>query len=356
MEYAQKKLPGNRTLDNYAIFGKIVLPPMETKISLTRWVKIVSCIFILLTIIVYAILPKLRNLFGKILLSYCVAMFMLFFVLTITQFFQQDFSNSFCKFVGFSLIFFSFCSFTWMHIICIDIWYSFGSPRTISGPLQRNEMKKLLLYSVYGWGFPMLWVLLILFFNDTKLLPKSIQPYVGYDECYFENYDNRKGNYAFSIFITLPLILQQIVNIVLFIRTVRHCIRVKSEIRRMDDNNRSRNDYQAGKEKLYLVLKLGVVMGMLFLFETISAIRKMDVNPITEHIEIVWDTINCLQGLFIFIIFICKKKIYISLCEKWKMVRGYSPTSTTTPGSIQSTCTNEETLNLEEKTWTSTQY
>ncbi|KAK9872023.1 hypothetical protein WA026_015272 [Henosepilachna vigintioctopunctata] len=131
-----------------------------------------------------------------------------------------------------------------------------------------------------------------------------------------------KGNYAFSLFITLPMILQQIVKIVLFIKTVRQYFRVKSEIGRMDANYRSQNDYQAGKKKLYLVLKLGVVIGILFLFETISSIRIMNVNVISEQIEIAWNIIISLQGIFIFIIFICKKNIYISLCEKWKMVRG----------------------------------
>ncbi|KAK9872030.1 hypothetical protein WA026_015279 [Henosepilachna vigintioctopunctata] len=126
MEYAYKKSPENRTLDEYGIFVKYDYPTIGTTISVTRWVKIVSCVFLLLTIIVYAILSKLRNLFGKIIMSYSVAMFMTFFMLTISQFFQQYFSDNFCKFVGFYLIFSSFCCFTWMQIICIDIWYSFG--------------------------------------------------------------------------------------------------------------------------------------------------------------------------------------------------------------------------------------
>ncbi|KAK9872034.1 hypothetical protein WA026_015283 [Henosepilachna vigintioctopunctata] len=63
------------------------------------------------------------------------------------------------------------------------------SPRSTLGPLQRNEMKTLFFYSTYGWGFPLLWVLLILFFNYTELLPRSIHPYVGDYSCYIDNSD-----------------------------------------------------------------------------------------------------------------------------------------------------------------------
>ncbi|KAK9869405.1 hypothetical protein WA026_003160 [Henosepilachna vigintioctopunctata] len=54
-------------------------PEIPMKFSITRWIKLISCIFLLLTISVYLIVPKMRNLFGKILLSYSVATFLMFF-------------------------------------------------------------------------------------------------------------------------------------------------------------------------------------------------------------------------------------------------------------------------------------
>ncbi|CAH0556878.1 unnamed protein product [Brassicogethes aeneus] len=70
------------------------------------------------------------------------------------------------------------------------------------------------------------------------------------------------------------------------------------------------------KEKLNLITKLSVIMGLLFVFEVISAYFDMAKHPVTRYIEVVWDTINCLQGVFVFVIFICKKRIWMELKKK----------------------------------------
>jgi hypothetical protein len=37
-------------------------------------------------------------------------------------------------------------------------------------------------------------------------------------------------------------------------------------------------------------------MGMLFLFEVVSSFFDFSTSSKTEYVEIIWDTINCLQG------------------------------------------------------------
>lgn len=38
-------------------------------------------------------------------------------------------------------------------------------------------------------------------------------------------------------------------------------------------------------------------MGLLLLFEVISGFFDMSQNKVTKYIEIVWDTVNCLEGM-----------------------------------------------------------
>ncbi|KAL3282448.1 hypothetical protein HHI36_005634 [Cryptolaemus montrouzieri] len=321
MEYAQKG-----EMNKYALFAEPSKPKLETKFAVTRWVKILSCIFLILTICVYLLLPKMRNLFGKILLSYSVSTLLFFFLLSFSQFYYNTTSNEVCRIMGFSSVLASIWSFTWLHIMCIDIWFSFGTPRTLTGPLQKNEWKRFIQYSLYGWLLPALWVLMIVLFNITSILPNRIHPYVGNFKCYLENNDTQPGNYAYLLFITLPLLVQQIINSILFIKTIMYCLKVKAEIEKMNDA-RKQTDYNAGKERsqeyynvifcrLGLIMKLAVIMGVSFLFETISSMYNFQKYTVTSYIEVVWDTINCLQGVFIFIIFICKKKVYDSICER----------------------------------------
>lgn len=48
--------------------------------------------------------------------------------------------------------------------------------------------------------------------------------------------------------------------------------------------------------RLILILKLSVTMGISFVFEVVSSLVDFSANSQTEYVEIIWDTINCLQG------------------------------------------------------------
>jgi G protein-coupled receptor Mth (Methuselah protein) len=110
----------------------------------------------------------------------------------------------------------------------------------------------------------------------------------------------------------------QIVNLFFFVRTIVYCLRVKKEINKLNDNKISvkgrKKYYNLDKEQLVLILKLSVTMGFSFVFEVVSSFMDFSVNPKMEYVEIIWDTINCLQGIYIFMIFICKRKVF-NLCK-----------------------------------------
>ncbi|XP_044750825.1 G-protein coupled receptor Mth2-like [Coccinella septempunctata] len=315
IEHALKHNNEKILLDQYLMFAESKEPPIAMKFFVTRWIKVVSCFFLILTILVYLLLPKMRNLFGKILLNYCLSTFLFFACLAVSQFYSSDFSDAMCRGIGFLSILSSIWSFTWLHIMCIDIWFSFGTPRTLSGPLQKKEWKRLLCYSLYGWGFPILWVAMIAVLSVTTIMPEAMHPIIGKRKCYLENSDGRPGNYSYIIYVTLPLLIQQIVNTILFVKTILYCLRIKADVERMNDSEK-RTALNASKERLGLIMKLAVIMGVLFIFETVSSIHNFQGNIFTTYIEVVWDSINCLQGVFIFIIFICKKKVYNNICDK----------------------------------------
>jgi hypothetical protein len=110
----------------------------------------------------------------------------------------------------------------------------------------------------------------------------------------------------------------QIVNLFFFVRTIVYCLRVKKEINKLNDNKISvkgrKKYYNLDKEqcvqnntegslykclifRLVLILKLSVTMGFSFVFEVVSSFMDFSVNPKMEYVEIIWDTINCLQGI-----------------------------------------------------------
>ncbi|KAG5889460.1 hypothetical protein JTB14_016440 [Gonioctena quinquepunctata] len=281
-----------------------------TKFDYTFWPMVLSSFFLALTIFIYVVLNETKKMFGKILVNYCVATFFSFSVLAYALV-KENPTHTECEIKAFSIIFFAVASFTWSNIMCCDIWCTFGTTKRYLGTKQKKkDLTKLLLYSFYGWGVPLLLTLLIYVFHKWHVLPHSIQPYLAEVKCFF---DNKEGNFAKDLFYNIPLLIIQMVNMVLFIKTVIYCVEVKNEINRINDTTKDdkMKRYLGDRDRLFLILKLLVIMGMSFIFEVVSAFFQMsEMGPVPEYIELVWDMINALQGVFIFFIFIPKKKLF----------------------------------------------
>lgn len=122
--------------------------PSNDKFEFTKWPKILTCIGLLFTIIVYLILNKANNLFGKSLICYCLANLATFVLLLSVHFDSSEKviknNKAFCVTFGTSgnshisqniyvrifsayfLMFFIFSQFLWLNVLCWDIWNTFG--------------------------------------------------------------------------------------------------------------------------------------------------------------------------------------------------------------------------------------
>nr|CAI5840483.1 unnamed protein product [Callosobruchus analis] len=132
--------------------------------------------------------------------------------------------------------------------------------------------------SLYGWAMPILLTSLPALFHYLTLIKVEM----AITKCIIE----KNGNYAEIVFRIIPLSVIQVIDIGLFAEAIIYCLK----------NNVKKKKFFVKQERLGLVLKLSVAMGMLFLFELLSSFTDFRSNPITATIEIIWDVINCLQG------------------------------------------------------------
>lgn len=86
-------------------------------------------------------------------------------------------------------------------VVFFQYRYLCRTSRTMSGPLQKNEWKRLLQYSLYGWGFPIIWVSMIGVFSITAVMPESLHPVIGNSKCYLENSETRKKKIVLQIVV-----------------------------------------------------------------------------------------------------------------------------------------------------------
>ncbi|KAJ8978579.1 hypothetical protein NQ317_015996 [Molorchus minor] len=292
---------------------------VNKKFLFNRYAMIISCVFLILTVTFYAISSERKKVFGRILMSFCIALFVLFTLLTYCTFKLNlnSIRRATCKTIGFLLVYMNISCFAWLQIMCYDIYWTFGSTKryTNANEKRMRNLKRFAFYSIYGWGFPLVITLIPLTFHFVDVLPAPIKVRMAETKCLIERGD---GNFAEILFYISPLSAMQLVSFVFFVKTVRYCLKVKGDIQKMNqstDLQKKKNRFLAHKERLGLILKLSITMGIFFLFEVVSSFYEFKGNIVTEYIEIVWDFFNCLQGLFIFIIFICKKRNLQKCCK-----------------------------------------
>ncbi|XP_011139229.1 G-protein coupled receptor Mth2 isoform X1 [Harpegnathos saltator] len=325
-------------------FDETSVPVKELEFSGIPIGIIVSLPFLLMTFVVYTILPDLWNMHGYTLRGYVGSLFVAYTVLASFQLTTPStLSTAVCIGSAFVIHFSFLASFFWLNVMCFDIWWTFGGFRSLQGSVKQRERKKFIMYSIYAWGCASILTIVCAIMDFVPTVPETfIRPEFGAVRCWY------KTDKARAVYFYGPMSVTIICNICLFISTALKIVRHKkdtahhlrsSESRRHDDN----------KQWFNLYLKLFIVMGINWSMEIISWVFKK-APPYVWYLS---DLTNTLQGLIIFIIFVWKDKIKRLLLRRFGcQERGLFSGNSTRSGchsSASRTCTTSGVMSLQEK-------
>ncbi|XP_046406456.1 probable G-protein coupled receptor Mth-like 3 [Ischnura elegans] len=259
---------------------------------------VVSSVFLLLSITVYAIVPKLRNLSGKFMMLYMVSLLFSFIFLSVVQSKRASLSANACTVLGFIMYFSTLSSFFWLNVLCIDITLAFRPTQSISGQSQQGDRKKLIFYLLYAYGMAVvLTIVAIIAEHHPSTKGTVLQPNFAHT-CWFYEKSTK------MIFFICPVAILLSVNLCLFIYTAFHIYKISKKNRQCTDKKDRRWCAKKDKNRLRTYVKLYVVMGITWNMDILSVMVGG-----SECIWLFTDMINTLQGLWIFIILICNRKV-----------------------------------------------
>ncbi|XP_031355688.1 G-protein coupled receptor Mth2-like [Photinus pyralis] len=223
-------------------------------VTVNNYGMIISMPFLLATFIVYGLLPE-RNMHGKSLMSYVISLFGAYLFLVIIQE-HTEIVGAGCIALGTLCLFFFMVSFLWMNVMSIDIWWTFKGIRGLSGNKKEVEQKRFLMYSIYSWGVPLVYIIIITIINVSAPPNAWYKPGIGDGQCWFSLGETT------LVYFYLPLCIIIIANVVLFARTSFRIREMQQEtaILRRNENRISTQDHD--KQRFYLYLKLLMAMGV----------------------------------------------------------------------------------------------
>ena len=191
-----------------------------TKLRLINTVSgVTSCVFLVITFLVYVSVPELNSLHGKIVISNVVSILFLTAYLVLVYHGSHTLAPLQCKIFGYIGYFFALSMISWMTVMSLDLCWTFLRAQV---PRRSSATIKFIIYSVAGWGLSLL-LTLGLVMVDT-LEPDSLQvpglghltitsPRVGEEKCFLS--DRAQG-----LYLHLPSLILMLVNAVLFLVTI----------------------------------------------------------------------------------------------------------------------------------------
>lgn len=261
----------------------------------------VSFLFLAATLIIYLGVPDLRDRSnGRCLMSMISAMMSAHVCLTVLRE-VPDVSDTQCIITAFVCHVSILATFFWLNVMCFDMWSTLRSSQQ-----HHHSLKVFGLYSLYAWGVPLL-VGIIAVVLDALELPGVIRPRFLLHSCWFWR-DTEFWTYQGGIILFLV-----VVNLFFFIHVAVILAYKLKQRKRMFETGSSHNKSTNSKKQAWLFLKLFIVMGVLWIAETLSSISHRR----TCSYWLLSDIINSLQGVFIFLVAVCNRDNIKKIQSSW---------------------------------------
>ncbi|XP_049873714.1 G-protein coupled receptor Mth2-like [Pectinophora gossypiella] len=272
---------------------------------------LISCFFLILVLVVYSILPELRNLSGMVLMAYVSSLFGAFFILALIQ--VKRHSNPVCSGLTYTTYFMFLASFCWMNIMSCDIWWTFRGYAKARPIHRRGECFKFVMYCIYAWGLPAALTIMLVALNETDMRSKPwfVQPNIGQYGCFF-------GESEKLLYLYVPMLFLIMCNWIFFLMTAFNIWRLHRATAVLDSAAAGTPAAHRSQKYRFLVyLKLSIIMGINWVLEVVSSFQ-----PDFKGWYLT-DIYNTLIGLSIFLIFVCKKKIWRKLIKRLQTLGEY---------------------------------
>ncbi|XP_055382135.1 G-protein coupled receptor Mth2-like isoform X2 [Condylostylus longicornis] len=281
-------------------------PPDEIRHKIFGICLLVSQPFMIITIIIYLAIPKLRNLHGKALVCYLSSLSISYFGLAyILLGKNHDEHFGFCTFVGYVVYVTILSAYFWLSAISFDLWYNFNN----YDKARAYQNVRFLTYCGICYGTALIYMITAYLVQNSGA-SDSVKPGMGTFYCYL----NVETGYSAVIWLYGPLSCVIIFNITMFILTWRNIKAVSYELSRVMDKRNLKSE----RNQFHIFLRLFVIMGVSWVAE----IASYFVGQQYQHFFYVTDFFNVMQGLLIFILFVLKNDTKKLILKRYDQIRG----------------------------------
>ncbi|XP_054709497.1 G-protein coupled receptor Mth2-like [Uloborus diversus] len=278
--------------------------------TIIRIETMLSVICLIISVIIYAILPEFKNLHGKNLMSSSICLLIALSLRLVDFILRHRIPSTLCTIVAVIIHINYLAFFFWTNVMAYDIW------KSITGMKQKKEVfrhsRKYQNYSLYVWSATFLTVLPAPILEMTNWVPTYYKPQFGIRRCWLN------GVAAYNYYFNLPVGVILAGNMCLFLLTLKALIAIRKVTSVLQTKQH--------QKRLNLYLKLLLVMGITWLSLFPAWVTG------NYHLYAYASMLTASHGVLLFFIFLFKKKILMQIwtaCKHGKLP--VKKTSTSVP-------------------------
>ena len=257
--------------------------------------QIISLTALAVNFLTYVLLPSLRNLPGKCIMSLVLVLFVAHMLFIVGV--GQTGNLRVCMAIAMVMHYCFLASFFWMNVLALDLWRAFSKIE-----MRHNEKgtNKFLFNAFYAWLSPAL-IVAIGASGDDLYTHSRFVPGYGKGLCWLTN-----GS-GLLLFFALPM------GILLLLNLLCYCLVIKSLVITSKSTALVHQNSDGNKRLFLIYVKLTTIMGFIWIFGFAATFADV---PFLWYIFVV---LNTLQGLFICVAFVCTKNVFklFTWCLIW---------------------------------------
>ncbi|XP_068236929.1 uncharacterized protein [Palaemon carinicauda] len=266
---------------------------------------VISLIFLMITIVCHLLVPRILKNGGLHQLCYMIALFIAYTINLPVKMFRGRLGSEVCIYLGIGIQFGFLAAFFWLNVMCFEIWRKIRSLKSYR-PCKSYPNK---YYMMYGWGIPFLISVftLLMQIHATEDVRGMIKPAMGLPKCWFQ------VDIALLIYFYGPISVLFLFNSAFLVLTY---INYKEMLRNYEETANDLKELGAGAIKKQRIkpscipwrqvtdhvhdfnqkLKIFILVATCWVTEILS----WKIPP--PELWALTDTLNSLQGFFLFII------------------------------------------------------
>ncbi|XP_046667173.1 G-protein coupled receptor Mth-like [Homalodisca vitripennis] len=260
----------------------------------------ISQICLIVTFLIYLTLPQLQNLHGKLIISYLISLIMLNMCFYIFYFYLN---------ISLYLLYYFLLAIpSWLSVLCVNLWVVFSKP--LRPRVQTSAHWWLYtLYSVLGWGIPLLFCFLIAAVGVVPGKSDSCpKPSFTIDACFFNEMRTTQ------LFLHFPTMFMLQINFLMFVSMLFHMQSHFQQTAGVSRESLHRHN-RSVRESISVYIKLTFITGFDWLF--IHFTFTNDITTNNGPSELIGISLFCFQGFLLFFVLICNGRVFQLLQQKW---------------------------------------